>query len=341
MRKTLLAVAFFVVSTRSGLGDEPPVQGPEDAACRAQARTEVFTAPNPNHLSLWDLGSQIWHSCMAAYHGAAPTQAVRNSDSKAPALRQEGGSPQPVCTSGVQRITATSKEEAMLNLYSYPSMFGVADNNGYGLKVFAFLKLAGLPFRHEHIMDASAAPRAQLPYIVDGANMVGDSNLIISYLTHHYGLTIDAGLKPGDRDMGHLVTRMLDDLYWVMSYSRWKDERFWPAFRDALRREHPELSDEHLRKAREFNAQRYYYQGIGRYAPEEAYARGTADLQVLANLVPASGFLFGPRPSSFDAAIYGFVANIYFYGIETPLKEFVSSHANLVDHCKAIHGLIG
>ena len=55
----------------------------------------------------------------------------------------------------------------MITLYSYPELFGVADNNGYGLKVFAFLKLAGVPFRHEHIFDASAAPRGQLPYIVD------------------------------------------------------------------------------------------------------------------------------------------------------------------------------
>jgi hypothetical protein len=28
----------------------------------------------------------------------------------------------------------------------------------YGLKVFAFLKLAGLPFTHKHVFDASAAP---------------------------------------------------------------------------------------------------------------------------------------------------------------------------------------
>jgi hypothetical protein len=33
----------------------------------------------------------------------------------------------------------------MLTLYSYPTLFGVADNNGYGLKVLAFLKLAGVP----------------------------------------------------------------------------------------------------------------------------------------------------------------------------------------------------
>ena len=49
----------------------------------------------------------------------------------------------------------------MITLYSWPSLFGVADNNGYGLKVFALLKLAGLPFTHEHVLDASAAPRGQ------------------------------------------------------------------------------------------------------------------------------------------------------------------------------------
>ena len=72
LRNNLLAIAFVVFSTGPGLADEPPVQGPEDAACRAQARSEVFTAPNPNRLSLWDLGSQIWHTCMAAYHGRSP-----------------------------------------------------------------------------------------------------------------------------------------------------------------------------------------------------------------------------------------------------------------------------
>jgi hypothetical protein len=36
--------------------------------------------------------------------------------------------------------------------------------------------------------------------------------------------------------------------------------------------------------AREFNFQRYYFQGIGRYEPEEACERGLADLEVLAHL---------------------------------------------------------
>ena len=63
----------------------------------------------------------------------------------------------------------------MLTLYSYPQLFGVADNNGYGLKVYAFLKLTGVPFTHRHIFDASSAPRGQLPYIVDEGQTIGDS----------------------------------------------------------------------------------------------------------------------------------------------------------------------
>jgi glutathione S-transferase-like protein len=225
----------------------------------------------------------------------------------------------------------------MITLYSYPELFGVADNNGYGLKVFAFMRLAGVPFIHEHIFDASAAPRGQLPYIVDDGETIGDSETIIAHPIGKFRLSIDAGLSATQRDMSLLITRMLDDLYWVMSYSRWKDDRYYPAFGAALMREHPHLTEAGLHKAREFNFQRYHFQGIGRYAPEAAYARGLADLKVLANAVPASGFVHGPKPTSIDAGIYGFIANIYFFDIDTPLKQFVSSQPNLVRHCTAIH----
>ena len=49
-----------------------------------------------------------------------------------------------------------------------------------------------MPFRHEHIFDASKAPRGQLPYIVDDGETVGDSETIIAHVTAKYRLTIDA-----------------------------------------------------------------------------------------------------------------------------------------------------
>jgi hypothetical protein len=125
-----------------------------------------------------------------------------------------------------------------------------------------------------------------------------------------------------------------------MSYSRWKDEQFWPKFQELFIREHPNLTAEGLAKAREYNSQRYYFQGLGRYEPDAAYARGLADLGVLARLIRPDGFVHGPRPTSIDAGIYGFIANIYFYDIETSLKQFVCSRGNLVGHCEDIHAMV-
>jgi len=62
-----------------------------------------------------------------------------------------------------------------------------------------------------------------------------------------------------------------------------------------------------------------------------------ADLGVLAELIPDGEFVHGVEPTSIDAGTYGFIANIHFFDIDTPLKRFVSSRPNLVGHCMALH----
>jgi glutathione S-transferase len=224
----------------------------------------------------------------------------------------------------------------MITLYSYPELYGLEDNNPYGLKVFAFLRLCGLPFEHRHVLDTQAAPRGQLPYLIDEDATIGDSDAIVAWLKRRYALSVDDGLFEAQRNLDLLLRRTLDDLYWVMSYSRWRDDRYWPTFRDALLAQHPGLDAQALEGAREYNFKRYHYQGIGRYEPDEVYARGVGDLQAIARFVPKSGFLFGERPVSTDAAVYGFVANIYYYEIDTPLKRFVVSQPHLVRYCTAL-----
>jgi glutathione S-transferase len=228
----------------------------------------------------------------------------------------------------------------MLTLVSYPELYGLADNNPYGLKVYAFLRLCRLEFRHEHIFDAKAAPRGQLPYIVDDGETIGDSNEIVDHLTAKYRLPIDIDLMPAQRTTDHLLRRMLDDLYWVMSYSRWHDSRYWATFRDEILKTHPEVTEEGLEAARAYNEKRYYYQGIGRYEPEGVYKRGLADLAALASLLGAGPFLFGQRPHGADAGCYGFLANIYFYSIDTPLRRFIVAHPELRRYCEAMHAAV-
>jgi glutathione S-transferase len=228
----------------------------------------------------------------------------------------------------------------MPTLYSYPDIRGVADNNPFGLKVYAFMRLCGMRFDHEHVIDTKKAPRGLLPYLVDGSQTVGDSDAIIAYLKARYSLTIDDGLSQAQRNLDVLIRRTLDDLYWPISYSRWKDDQFWPSFRDLLLDEHADITESDLEAARRYNHLRYHYQGVGRYEPPQVYARGIENLRVVSEAIGSSQFMFGARPRSLDAAIYGFVANIYFYDIDTPLKRFVLSRPNLVSHCQAIHAMV-
>ncbi|WP_146648745.1 glutathione S-transferase C-terminal domain-containing protein [Labilithrix luteola] len=228
----------------------------------------------------------------------------------------------------------------MPTLYSYPDLFGVADNNPFGLKVFAFMRLCGVAFEQRHVLDTSNAPRGQLPYLVDGGRTIGDSDAIIAHLKLEYGLEIDSKLSARDVDLDCMARRTLEDLYWSMSYSRWQDDRYWSSFRGALLSTHPDISAETLEAAREYNRKRYYYQGIGRYSPDRVYERGVEDLRAIASLVGDEGFVFGPSPTTLDASIYGFVANIYYYDIDTPLRQYVMSRPNLVRHTRAIHALV-
>ena len=68
-------------------------------------------------------------------------------------------------------------------------------------------------------------------------------------------------------------------------------------------------------------------------------ARGLADLGCWRSH-PLRGYLRGGKPTSVDAGIYGFIANSYFYDIDTPLQQFVTAHANIVRHCRAIHDAV-
>jgi glutathione S-transferase len=224
----------------------------------------------------------------------------------------------------------------MITLYSYPDLYGVPDNNPYGFKIYAFLKLCTLPFEHKHILDTTRAPRGQLPYLEDNGEVVGDSDTIITYLTHRYGLDLDSRMTNAQRNTDLMVRRTLDDLYWVMSYSRWHDDRYWPLFRRAVLNSHPEVTADQLQAARRYNFQRYHYQGIGRFEADEVYKRGIADLSVLDSLLAESNFLFGPQPISADAGLFGFIANIYYYEIDTPLRCFVQTSKNLASHCDAM-----
>lgn len=228
----------------------------------------------------------------------------------------------------------------MITLYSYPELFGLPDNNPYGLKVDTFLRLTQINYQHEHIINTQDTPRGQLPYLNDEGQIITDSNIILQYLSQKY-VNLDQDLTEEQKNIHFLTTRILDNhLYWVMSYSRWQDERFWPLFKAEFLKQLFELPEATLEQVRKYNIEKYHYQGIGRYPTKDIYQSGIDDLQAILFILGDKDYLFGNKIHTLDACCYGFLANIFYFEIETPLRNFMMQ-TSLSNYTKRIRGLLG
>ena len=131
---------------------------------------------------------------------------------------------------------------------------------------------------------------------------------------------------------------MLDNhLYWVISYSRWQDPTFWPIFKKVFLDTVVGITEEDLNKSQKYNQEKYHYQGIGRYNLSEIYDMGIQDLKVIAYYLGDKKYIFGDAIHTIDCGCYGFLANIYYADMDTPMKKFICTTPNLVDYIENIH----
>ena len=227
-----------------------------------------------------------------------------------------------------------------LTLYCYPKLFGLPDNNPFGLKVDTYLRLAKIDFQLENILDTSQAPRSQLPYISHNGRLVSDSSEIIQYLDDHYQVNLDSKLDTAQKNLCYLIDSMLGNhLYWVIAYSRWQDERYWPYFKIEFLKSLPQLTKENLEQARQANIEKYISHGIGRHEPETIYCSGISDLKILEDLLGNKNYLFGDQLHTIDVSCYGFLANIFYIEIDSELKKYIYD-STLADYIQRIRGLL-
>jgi glutathione S-transferase len=132
----------------------------------------------------------------------------------------------------------------------------------------------------------------------------------------------------------YAFARMLEEhAYWAGVYSRWIDERYWPAARDTLfaglppvlRSLVPALIRRQLRRA-------LYLQGMGRHTRDEIYAMGAADIDAVAAYLGDKPFFMGERPSGVDATVFAFIAAVTVPSFATPLKDAAMRHGNLLTY---------
>lgn len=225
----------------------------------------------------------------------------------------------------------------VIKLYQFPTAHGVENLSPFCMKVEVFLRLAGLPYEIKWTANPGKGPLGKLPFIRDeDGKVVCDSETIVEHLIRKHDLRIDAGLSPDEKAIGHAFQRMLSEhTYFALLYHRWINPKVWPITRQTFFGSIPAP----IRGALATYVQRKTERdlkghGLGRHNEAEINRRVQQDIAAIAEHLNVKPYFMGDKPSSIDATVYAFLANMWEVQVDTPLKAIVGAHKNLVAYCE-------
>jgi len=210
----------------------------------------------------------------------------------------------------------------MIKLYQPRRAFGLPNPSAFCVKLETYLRMAGIPYQTAY-GEPRAAPKGKVPWIEDDGQVIGDSGFIIDHLKQKFGDPLDSRLSARERAEGHAIRKMLEEsLYFVSSYSKWVEEDGFRIYSAELFAGMPEEQLQYVPDmVRKRAIEKMSAQGIGRHEPDEVYRIGLRDVESFEELLGTDGFLFGERPSSYDASAFGVVGNLKDGPFASPVRD--------------------
>jgi glutathione S-transferase len=227
--------------------------------------------------------------------------------------------------------------EGMIRLYQFPTALGVPNLSPFCLKVEVWLKLAGLDYEIKWTPNPGKGPLGKLPFIRDeDGKVVADSQNIIEHLEKTHDVRLDAGLSAEQKAIAQAFSRMLSEhTYFALLYHRWINPKVWPTTRTTFFETIPTGVRQVLAAViQRKNRRDLHGQGLGRHSEEEINRRAAQDIAALAEYLNVKPYFMGDKPTSIDASVYAFLANLWLIDLDTPLKLLVGKHKNLVAYCE-------
>lgn len=222
-----------------------------------------------------------------------------------------------------------------MNLYTFGRVWNVPDASPFCVKLETWLRMSNIEYcNHFGAQHIKHAPKGKLPFIELDGQLMGDSQLIIRFLSQRFGNPVDQHLTDEQKAITLMVQRTLDEhCYFGMVYSRWIDPANWPTTRDVFFTPVPRL----LRSFIAGNIQKkmagqVYQQGTGRHTKEDIYQLCCEDLQAVLCLLGDNTYFFGEQPSSIDALIYSYFCNFLYPPAMTPMKQLLQNSAAAVTY---------
>lgn len=224
----------------------------------------------------------------------------------------------------------------MLKLYQFDPVWGIPNPSPFCVRLETYLRMTEQPFEScTGVKYLSNAPKKKLPYIDAEGQMIADSGLIIDYLKATSGRDLDHGMEASDRAIAVAFEQMMaESLYWVIFCIRWREH--WNVLKPVFFSDLPFGVKQVLPNVlRRKTLKRFEEQGIGLHSPA-VHQMGIRDVGAMADYLADKPFLMGDQPRTVDAMAYGTLVNILDVPIDSPVKAYAQSRANLQTYCDRI-----
>lgn len=228
----------------------------------------------------------------------------------------------------------------MIKLFGFGESFGVADSSPFVLKVNVYLKMSGIDFKSSSGFSAfKNAPKGKLPYIDDDGEIIADSFFILRHLQKKYGSSLDGDLTDEQKAMSKLIIKSLEEnFYWCIVYSRWLRSDTWPTIKNAFFGTMPfPLNYIIPIVARRGVKSAFIKHGMGKHSDTEIMEIAEDTLGSLSVMLSDKTYFFGDDPSTLDAVVYAFLAQVTLADIDNPLNRLARKFDNLLSYCERIN----
>ena len=217
-----------------------------------------------------------------------------------------------------------------VTLHQFDSFWGLPNASPFCMKAEGYLRWRGIPFDIV-VSSPRKSPSGQVPWVVDGGEVITDSQKIIEHFEAGREDALDANLDARQRAAAHFLRKTCEfDLFWQINYSRWVDPAGWARFGPDVKKRLPapmRLLGVHLVRRRLTNTCRAL--GLKADKREAAYRAGKAHIRAISDWLGDAPFLLGEEISSVDFSALGALGNIMRQPVDTPIKAFANERENL------------